>query len=631
MNDAYVFFICFYFDQVTDDGAAAEDEEDEDDDAVAATAEKEVIPAACISLAEAVAAAESSDDPSLETHPHHSSLFEISAPLSSRSSPIPPPPSPTTTTSLKPESTNAELPSSSSACQSVVECHTEPLPPPLHCVIQQSSQQSLSLPESSVDSPETPGSPVFCSTPSCLTAPSIPPTFAVKDNLLPAGLSVILAEEEPINEQAQLCGSTDVDPVPSEQQQQEKSSNRIDEVVELFNEDVEQLLASDHQLPEEPLLPASREGFKSPSDSIEEDSLASSTAGQEEEEAAKSIDRDSLDGDVDEEQRVREVDKDVDNEEEDGVSSSDDFVYLQLDEQDDAPDGYFDDEPDGLVSDPALLLQQQRQQLHAQLWRTVILEESEPNSKEMSPLLCSDSGIVAGTPSPPASSVAAGADHVGPITKAVSRWLESAPIQQQLIASTTADDDEEEEDNSSDDDGDIYNVEDDIEQLVTVPKNVQETLRIAPSSDDTDGPLRRVDSVSSATGRDLPLEDEEPPVQPLTQHCDPAKYSVYYQLGVSVDQDDEESGKLEESVTIHSLDDGIQQCPAGSAATTKNKDKHNKRRNKRNSWRRVLLLHRAVHNKSKKKKNKSDSSSSSTDILKTSRRLKSSQSCCALQ
>ena len=664
---------CFPFPdwQVTDDGAA-EDEEDEEEEAgtvvkeeeVEAVDEREVIPSASsISLPDAAPAhVLSSNDPLLDKidDPHHSSL-EPSAPLSSTLPSSGHQPESTNTPELLFNTSNApsvddghavaetEIAAAAAATESsslvaLLECCSA-IPPRLLC--QEKSEHCLLLPESSAlpDPPETLEPPAFCSTPSfpLESSSSIPSLQLLSPS---TGLFVIpLVEEQQkgddVGERFQSS--------PQEKQEQEKaeddpailseSSNPVAQSAQSNIQVAQVPIASDlliHEHPgdlpsvnkDHPDLPSSSSSSSS-SDSIEEDSLMGQNP-----KAAEGIDRDSLE----EAEEVEDDDEDA--------SSSDDFVYLQLDERDEAPDGYFDDEPNGMVgsSDPSLM------HLTPQLWRTVILEESEPNSKEMSPLLCSDSGIVAGTPSPPVPSVVdsatgADADAIGPITKAVSRWLESAPIQQQLIASSTVLLNDETDDEDGGDYDDDYQEDEVMEEMVSVPKNGVATLRTAPSSDETvtDGPLRRVDPSEEAIVQDLPpcSTEEEPPVQPLSQHCDPAKFSVYYQLGVSVDVDGdgqvkgevEEGGDsvLEDSATAaliqSTLDDSIEQCPLTTDSTSLPAQAVDmKKRRKRNAWRRVLLLHRAVH----KSRSGDDANAPTADNLKT-RRLKSGPSCCALQ
>jgi hypothetical protein len=171
-----------------------------------------------------------------------------------------------------------------------------------------------------------------------------------------------------------------------------------------------------------------------------------------------------------------------------------------------------------------------------------------------------------------------------------------------------------------------------------------------------------LDSTADLSGE---LLQDEPASELLTQTCDPAKFSVYYQLGVSVDHDEsglgdggskvEEAHLIADSVKCTTLDDSIQQCSLSNSSSSllspskkKNKNKKltpaqceeagTKKKNKKkrgNSWRRVLLLHRAVHNMSRSddKTSTTNATAPATTTTPTNnRRLKSeSQSCCALQ
>lgn len=180
--------------------------------------------------------------------------------------------------------------------------------------------------------------------------------------------------------------------------------------------------------------------------------------------------------------------------------SADEFVRLHLHERDEQLDEYFEDE---LVGDDPPPLPSQPP---PNSWRTIVLSEEDTFQRkddvydlEAGPLDDrSDSGIGKDLPSP----------AVGPITKAVSLWLETDP-QEKLIAST-----------------DALESDDSDEEETTGPKNVQGTLRCAASSDD------------SAQRRVVSPSEEEADVDALTPQCHPAKYSVYYQLGVSVDEND---------------------------------------------------------------------------------------------
>jgi hypothetical protein len=170
-----------------------------------------------------------------------------------------------------------------------------------------------------------------------------------------------------------------------------------------------------------------------------------------------------------------------------------------------------------------------------------------------------------------------------------------------------------------------------------------------------------LDSTADLSGE---LLQDEPASELLTQTCDPAKFSVYYQLGVSVDHDDsglgdggskvEEAHLIADPVKCTTLDDSIQQCSLSNSSSSllspskkkKNKKltpaqceeagtKKNKKKKRGSSWRRVLLLHRAVHNMSRSddKTSTTNATAPATTTTPTNnRRLKSeSQSCCALQ
>ena len=329
--------------------------------------------------------------------------------------------------------------------------------------------------------------------------------------------------------------------------------------------------------------------------SIESDSLASAEQPLLRPDL-EAMDRDSLD--QEEEDSNNEVDDD---------DARDDFVQLHL------PDEEFDHEP---------LLSRQ-----VQLWRTVILEESEPESKELSihssmDGINDDSGIAVCNNSSPLSACLPA--EQGPISKAVSQWLESAPIQQQLIASTSSLL-EDEQDEANNDDG-LSEEEDENEK---VPKNGLFDPCTAPSSEQsfTDGPQLRVDSVEPATGGDLLQEaDEEPLDRSLGPDCSPAKFSKYYQLGVTLEEDGEDEQLIKP-------EDAIQPCPLEAvaeavlvgeqAAATDSASNDPKKKTKKDGttkrsskWRRILLARRAVHN------NKTD---------KTNKGLRSGQSCCAVQ
>lgn len=247
------------------------------------------------------------------------------------------------------------------------------------------------------------------------------------------------------------------------------------------------------------------------------------------------------------------------------------------------------------------------------LWKTVILEESEPmestfdassylpdTSSFSSP--ADDSGIVVKEEGP------------GPIVLAVSQWLESAPIHQQLLVDPFGKEEEDEDDEEGEEEGDV-----------TVPKNGLPNPCTAPSSElvVTDGPQRRVGHATTSTpaaDRDCKVnnndeeEEEEPLGQPL--NCDPAKFSVYYQLGVTLDEDDGGG-----DVNVVDVDD-IQQCP--TEASNGKKNKKDGASSKRNSWRRILKARRSAV------QHKSQEEDVMVDGVKT-RRPKAGQSCCAVQ
>ena len=746
-NVCCIFGIVSFPAQVTDDGAA-EGEEDEDEAApvglqVEEEEEKQVtIPASAPSSISLVVAIDPADPSPRDVllvdeavHPHHHS---------SRVEPTPPATLPLLSTpsrlvdsgDLSPESASPDLPAasaapspagenpvpdiiSSSGSSSSQGCDDAISPPPVLGVTEKEEEEEEGqisspehcisfVPESSsalADPPETLEPPVFCSTPSF-------PLLASCESSLPSSIPSL---HEPVSSSTAIFV---IPPQVKEEEEEFKSSLKATDAAVLFAAQLlsellpvqvkaEQAETGDHPAgdcppPNDEEVKSEAGSCSSVTDSIEEDSLDKKTGQRVQEEV--------------EENGPRDIDRDSLDDDEERTSSSDDFVYLQMDDEemllkngeegDTSPDVYFeDDEPEGMVlcgsddpppGDPPVMQQ-------PQLWRTVILEESEPNSKEMSPLLCSDSGIGAGTPSPtpianecpseddataaaPTTSTKA---ETGPITKAVSLWLESAPIQQQLIASSSSVAFVEDADDMDEDDDDLYfhhqEVEEEEEEeavkkaavtsTTTVPKNGVATLRTAPFSDDrvtTDGPaMRRVgsDSALAMDSTDLSgelLQDEPAASELLTQTCDPAKFSVYYQLGVSVDHDDSgidgvDDGKVEahliaDPVKSTTLDDSIQQCSLGDSCSSllspgegvspakKKKSKKKttpaqleeaatkkKKKKRGSSWRRVLLLHRAVHNMSRSDDKTSTAATTPTTPTNT-RRLKSgSQSCCALQ
>lgn len=254
------------------------------------------------------------------------------------------------------------------------------------------------------------------------------------------------------------------------------------------------------------------------------------------------------------------------------------------------------------------------------LWKTVILEESEPmeSTLDASSYLPDTSSSSFSSPADD-SGIVVKEEGPGPIVLAVSQWLESAPIHQQLIVDPFGKEEEDEDDEEEED-----------EEDVTVPKNGLPNPCTAPSSElvVTDGPQRRVGHVTSTPAADRDcnvnnndekeeVEEEEPLGQPL--NCDPAKFSVYYQLGVTLDEDDGGGD-------VNVVDDGddIQQCPTEANTGKQSKNKKDGGGSKRNSWRRILKARRSAV------QHKSQEEDVMVDGVKT-RRPKAGQSCCAVQ
>lgn len=706
--------------QVTDEGAAEDEEVDDDEDAAAAVepekrttslVNNEEMPvendrsnAASPTAPATISPGASSPVEEVVAHPLHSSLdpSTLSSPLESES-----------VSALLLSNVTSTAPLAVVTTSETAECRTAIPATNLHCLeLRQSEGDCLSLADSSAVLPDLPDKlehPVYCSTPSSLESFAIPAVLPIVNSLLPPVLNESLA---PPPEQQTLKQKNEEDEAKEENKREKEGNeevekiNKDDGIEACFQSDYSKPLDPDSLIesstpvmvaePAEPTVPVHEEAVpveqpvashlihvqdcnqlqlsdaapllvcpdvdeKRPLDSGSDDSIVEEqqqqqrqnglveVTSQPESNNKEDIDPDSLDS--------RNSSRRSSSS---SSASSDEFVYLQLDERDETNDVYFDDEPGGTVGqDPAPDV---LPSLPPQLWRTVILEESEPNSREeMSPILCGgDSGIVAGSPSPPVSV------QLGPITTAVSQWLQSAPIQQQLIAGSRPkvfEDDETddgEEEDYDDDDDHHYKLHDDdqdeeaTDSLLTVPKNGLATLRTAPFSDDnnvTDGLLRRVDSVEA-----LPLSKEaEEAIQPVTEHCDPAKYSVYYQLGVSVELDDgkvkagqlgekeeeEDVGTGNDSLLNDSdgktalikgnktvvCDESIEQCPLTVAAaqcqTVATTAEAAKKRRKRHAWRRILLLHRAVH-KSRREGDKFNGDNQT-------KRLKSGPSCCAIQ
>lgn len=313
----------------------------------------------------------------------------------------------------------------------------------------------------------------------------------------------------------------------------------------------------------------------------------------------------------------------------------DDLVRIELSEREEEGEELPENDEDPFEMDDemsATFCSVQEELRPGQLWRTVILEESEPNSLEDSHLSSSlertlDSGIVILKDGP------------GPITQAVSQWLGSAPIQQQLIASTDVLRAEEEEDEEDQEDDDEVEQEEPIK--CPAPKNGQANPCAAPSSEssDTDGTQPRVGAALSeaSAGRDLgsPEEEELPLSEPVD--CDPAKFSVYYQLGVTVEEEEDgEEVQKETNGDVALTDDAILPCPLGEPLggkeeepnkLSKTKKKNGGRTKQRHSWRRILLAHRALHGP----KNSEDCDAAAA--TKTAKRPHKGggQSCCAVQ
>ena len=463
-------------------------------------------------------------------------------PVVSVSSISPPPPSqPTATCDSLPASLTAEVE------EIIVDASPKPSTTPT-AAAEKEAEASLEVSPPSLLQPESATSiesnQVSCSsttTTHCLPPSPVSNTLLVLSEPLTSSVDEILPESS-----GRL---TQVDQPPSTESVEQKPSNDLqcDPVSPDFSlpcssssssspiqvdDDEVQSLSSDN----EAVLVILSETLSAAVDeeneellSIESDSLASAEQPLLRPDS-KAMDRDSLD---------QEEEGDSNNEVDDD-DARDDFVQLHL------PDEEFDHEP---------LLSRQ-----VQLWRTVILEESEPESKELSihssmDGINDDSGIAVCNNSSPLSACLPA--EQGPISKAVSQWLESAPIQQQLIASTSSLLEDEQDEANNDDD-----LSEDGDENKKVPKNGLFDPCTAPSSEQsfTDGPQLRVDSVEPATGGDLLQEAEEEPLdRPLGPDCSPAKFSKYYQLGVTLEED----GEGEQLIKP---EDAIQPCPLEAVA-----------------------------------------------------------------
>ena len=272
-----------------------------------------------------------------------------------------------------------------------------------------------------------------------------------------------------------------------------------------------------------------------------------------------------------------------------------------------------------------------------QLWKTVIVEESEsemsPNTSsppefiEASSVFACDSVPPSVTPptspAPPASSTCS-----GPITQAVTHWLDSAPLDVQLVSNTTeamtalqlgAKSD-------SDSDSDSYPEEGEEQQIpaaIPASKNELANPCTAPSSDAivTDGPQQRV-----ATA-DLNVQDPLHPLnQPLDQPFDqppppPLPSTVYHHRpGISLDDPDDP-------------DDPDQADHVAPTTPTVEKDviivdvpltADEKRQPTRPAWRMLRNLGTIKLLKKKKKKKRK-----SLSVMTTT--MKKRENCCAIQ
>ena len=240
-------------------------------------------------------------------------------------------------------------------------------------------------------------------------------------------------------------------------------------------------------------------------------------------------------------------------------SGSDVDSPLQVEEVNNDVDIYFDDTPSPPPPPPV------------QLWKTVILEESEPSSKQMSRQSSSDSESATLKETKMSSSLCyLQDDQVGPITSAVCNWLDSAPIQEQLISSTAE---------LVIDESDIDEMDDVSDEL---PKNEATDPCTAPSSEDAtaslDGPQRRVEApVNQALGEDSadsnpqqqPDTEENPSASDTSSVCDPAKYSIYYQLGISLeDEEDNESPAADPSANDQILSEAFKRIHSADGPTS---------------------------------------------------------------
>ena len=177
-----------------------------------------------------------------------------------------------------------------------------------------------------------------------------------------------------------------------------------------------------------------------------------------------------------------------------------------------------------------------------QLWKTVILEESEPDSLEISRRSSLGKDCTSVTVSRTSTRVSS--EKLGPISSAVFQWLDSAPIQVQLKLNADLK-------SLSESEAEIDQTE--LDDTATVSKNESVDPRTAPSSEDVptpaDGPQRRVDAnelnckiiakeMIASDPQQLGDVDENFPAS-ASNVCDPTKYSIYYHLGVSLDDEEE--------------------------------------------------------------------------------------------
>ena len=265
----------------------------------------------------------------------------------------------------------------------------------------------------------------------------------------------------------------------------------------------------------------------------------------------------------------------------------------------------------------------------AQLWKTVILEESEPESSSsvsgsrLSSLRLSSSSNSSGVALSEIHDQTSIVETIlnqdpivstGPITQAVRQWLVSAPIEIQLLSTTVVADDEEDDQDDGEDEEDL-------------PKNEQLNPCTAPSSELCDGPQLRVGCDPCSTPPAAQQEPKSPPPEiflPITY--DPAKYSMYYNIS-AVSLDDEEEDEDEE----HDDERDPATIKGGACIESKlmlidssillaadvpgsSKKKKNKRPPERASWRRSFQAARAMQL-----------------LKKTPNKNKSGQSYCAIQ